>query len=159
MAEERFRVNAPTVIHQTIDGEVVIIHLDRGLYYSLDVLGAEIWDRLAAGSSPDQVAQSLGGGFATDQATFSDAVSMLVERLRSEELIVPVAEMATHESPSDGVNESPPEGAVETGTRSFSPPLMQRYDDLQELLLLDPIHAVDESGWPERPRPTLNQAG
>ena len=25
---------------------------------------------------------------------------------------------------------------------------MEKYDDMQELLLLDPIHEVDEAGWP-----------
>jgi hypothetical protein len=30
------------------------------------------------------------------------------------------------------------------------PPVLERYTDMQELLFLDPIHDVDESGWPHR---------
>jgi hypothetical protein len=32
---------------------------------------------------------------------------------------------------------------------SFNPPLLNKYSDMQELLLLDPIHDVDEAGWPK----------
>ena len=35
--------------------------------------------------------------------------------------------------------------------RPFSPPQVQRFDDLQELLLLDPIHDVSDQGWPHTP--------
>jgi hypothetical protein len=28
---------------------------------------------------------------------------------------------------------------------------LSRFDDMQEMLLLDPIHDVAETGWPHRP--------
>ena len=30
----------------------------------------------------------------------------------------------------------------------FEKPVLQKYSDMQDLLLLDPIHEVDEMGWP-----------
>ncbi len=30
----------------------------------------------------------------------------------------------------------------------YAPPALETYTDMQELLLLDPIHDVDETGWP-----------
>jgi hypothetical protein len=30
----------------------------------------------------------------------------------------------------------------------FEKPGLQKYSDMQDLLLLDPIHEVDEMGWP-----------
>ena len=30
----------------------------------------------------------------------------------------------------------------------FEAPILNKYNDMQELLLLDPIHDVDEAGWP-----------
>jgi hypothetical protein len=39
--------------------------------------------------------------------------------------------------------------AVSTGARrSYAPPDVHKYDDLEELLRLDPVHDVDEVGWP-----------
>ncbi len=34
--------------------------------------------------------------------------------------------------------------------KSFCLPIIEKYTDLEELLLLDPIHEVDESGWPKQ---------
>lgn len=39
----QFRINAPTVISETIDGEAIIINLDTGAYYSLRETGAAVW--------------------------------------------------------------------------------------------------------------------
>jgi hypothetical protein len=34
------------------------------------------------------------------------------------------------------------------GTAEFHAPVLQVYSDMQDLLLLDPIHEVDATGWP-----------
>ena len=39
----RFKVNTPPVIHETLDGEVIVVNLDTGTYYSIPGTGAEIW--------------------------------------------------------------------------------------------------------------------
>ena len=30
----------------------------------------------------------------------------------------------------------------------FVPPTLEKYTDMQDLVLLDPVHEVDERGWP-----------
>ena len=35
-------------------------------------------------------------------------------------------------------------------TSPFVTPTLSRYTEMQDLLLLDPIHDVDDSGWPRR---------
>ncbi len=145
---DRYRVNQPAVIHQTIDGETVIIHLERGLYYSLDATGAHVWEGLAAGRSSAEVIERLAGRFPSERAEVGAAVDSLVDRLRSEELIV-----LDGADRGDGVaipSAVLDEAAGSPGGATFQPPRLERFDDLQDLLLLDPIHAVDESGWPER---------
>jgi hypothetical protein len=143
---DRYRVNQPTVIHQTIDGETVIIHLERGLYYSLDEIGAEVWQGVAAGRSASEVAARLGTRYPSQQADVDAAVVALVDRLQAEELIV----RADVRPPTNGQTA---DERAETGgplDGPFRPPRLERFEDLQDLLLLDPIHAVDETGWPER---------
>jgi len=46
MEPARFRVNSPTVVSETVDGEVIMIHLDTGNYYSLRSTGSLIWDAI-----------------------------------------------------------------------------------------------------------------
>ena len=50
-----FRINSPKVIHETIDGETVIVNLDSGNYYSLDDIGADIWDSIGKGVPVDHI--------------------------------------------------------------------------------------------------------
>lgn len=39
---EKFKINIPKVVHEMIEGEVVIVNLDGGDYYSLVTVGADI---------------------------------------------------------------------------------------------------------------------
>jgi hypothetical protein len=40
---------------------------------------------------------------------------------------------------------------ISTGEKlKFVSPVLEKFSDLQELLLLDPIHEVDEEGWPHK---------
>ena len=52
---QRLRVNAPAVVHQTIDSETVIINLERGIYYSLDRVGVDVWAGIDAGMDREGV--------------------------------------------------------------------------------------------------------
>lgn len=36
------QINAPGVIHEAIDGEVVIVNVDKGLYFSSDGFEAKL---------------------------------------------------------------------------------------------------------------------
>ena len=144
MNNQRFRVNTPTVTHETIDGEAVIINLDSGNYYSLVDVGSFIWGLVENGASANEVQNRV---LQTYQGTPSDidrGVQELLAQLQEENLIVPVNGAAeapdlTVVGPSSDHLEKP----------SFNPPSLQKYSDMQELLLLDPIHDVDDTGWPK----------
>jgi len=44
-----FSVKKPDVVHETIDGETVIVNLENGIYYSLRNSGVDMWNLLEAG--------------------------------------------------------------------------------------------------------------
>ena len=134
----RYRAH-PRVVHETLDGEVILIQIESGLYYSLTGSGADIWALLHQGHTVDEVVGGLAPGFDADAATIRSGVSELVERLRGESLIAP------HEGGEAGAAEVSPNGAA---PREFVPPVLERFDDMQDFLLVDPIHEVDDTGWP-----------
>ncbi|HEX2154966.1 MAG TPA: hypothetical protein VHL52_13445, partial [Acidimicrobiia bacterium] len=37
----------------------------------------------------------------------------------------------------------------------FEPPVLEEFDEMKEMLLYDPIHDVDETGWPNLPEPSI----
>ncbi len=142
MDNQKFRVNTPTVTHETIDGEAVIINLDSGNYYSLVDAGSFIWSLVERGASASEVQQLVQRSYEGNATEIDRGVQELLAQLQLENLIVPVDgadDLAELNLPSQNGHAKP----------AFSAPLLNKFSDMQELLLLDPIHDVDEAGWPK----------
>ena len=145
---KRFRINTPKVIHETIDGEAVIINLDTGCYYSLDQGGADIWCHIEKSASVGEIAEDLIRRHNSKPAEIENAVLRFITELQNENLIV--ANSAQKVEQSGGPDPSVGRNSVSERPH-FQAPTLQKYTDMQELLLLDPIHEVDETGWPSKP--------
>lgn len=138
--ETQYRVNAPTVTHETIDEESVIVNLGTGNYYSLQGSGAEIWALVERNLSVSSILQCLVLRYQINRQEIEENVLRLLGQLEDEGLIV-----AGMERPAG----TPREIKSAVGV-AFEPPVLQKFTDMQELLLLDPIHEVDSAGWPHR---------
>jgi hypothetical protein len=143
----RFRINTPHVVAETLDGEATIVDLDSGTYYALNESGSLIWDGLIAGSTPDEVAETLAGAYELPNGDAAGAVDRLVAELSDAKLIVEATEGSQNGA---GHATAPPAGTTNGSSRTYAAPELSTYTDMQELLLLDPIHEVDESGWPSQ---------
>ena len=98
--DSRYEVNKPDVVDESVDGEVLIVHLGTGAYYSSRGVGDAAWQLIAAGSTALET-------------------SGLLQAAGPAVTVVP------------------------------GEPVLEKYTDMQELLLLDPIHDVEEAGWPK----------
>lgn len=134
---ERFRINTPGVVHQTIDHEAILINLETGIYYSLNSTGSAIWNWLVKLAAVSQVLNSLAAHYSLPQESISSQIEQFIESLSAEGLIVPFTSDATL-----------PQISVESLNGSYHAPQFERYTDMQEIISLDPIHDVDETGWP-----------
>jgi hypothetical protein len=133
-----FRVNSPPVVHDTIDGETVVIHPVTGIYYSLSGTASWIWDRLARGWDTPSILTALQSAYPQEpESVIHESYEAFLQELAKEQLVVPASQAVTAAEPG-----SQPDG------QPFVAPVLQRYQDMQELLLLDPIHEVEASGWP-----------
>jgi Coenzyme PQQ synthesis protein D (PqqD) len=138
-----FRINSPHVVAETLEGETTIVDLDSGTYYALNESGSLIWDGIIGGGEQGSVAARLRAAYELDEAEASKVVADLVAELTAAKLILP-AEGAAANGAGPTTN-----GAGAKDLRgAFSTPKLSTYTDMQELLLLDPIHEVDETGWP-----------
>lgn len=145
------RVNAPQVVHETIDGEVIIINLASGVYYSIEGSGAEVWDLLqqAPGLKAADIVAALEPHFDCSQAELEVSVLHFLDELREEGLIGDT-ERAAELGSGAGLPQMDGDGL----RQAFREPALQKYTDMQDLVLLDPVHEVSDEGWPER-RPDL----
>jgi hypothetical protein len=137
------RINAPQVVHETIDGETIVINLDKGTYYSLNGSAATLWTLLEQEPTVREMIEKAALIFSDFDQECQKKVEDFTAALFEEELIVvgQSSGIVASEQPMAAQFESM-EGAL------FSPPVLSKYSDMQDLLLLDPIHDVDDSGWP-----------
>lgn len=141
MINERFQINRPDVIDEIFDDEVVIVNLKSGNYYSLEHVGAAVWSMIESGATRDEIVRSITERYAASYSEVENAIEHLLQEFQEEELVI-----AAQTSVSNGNFNL---GVIKFG-RGFEPPILHKYMDMQELLLLDPIHEVDETGWPRR---------
>lgn len=139
----RYRVNSPQVINETIDGEAIMINLATGSYYSLDRVGGDVWSLLEASLPVDDIVAELGRRYEATEDDIRRGVNDLLQQLSREELVVPYddAEPVRAVSPAPAASERPP----------FHAPRLEKFTDMQDLILLDPVHQVDSRGWPHLP--------
>ena len=144
MGAVRFQVNAPDVMHETIDGEVIAINLVTGNYYSLRGTGATVWSLVSESGpvSSRDVAGALSHRFTTERAEIEAGVERFLAEL-SDEGLVANGETETTQSQPPALASVPDAPRV-----AFDAPTLERYTDMQDLVLLDPVHQVDQAGWP-----------
>jgi hypothetical protein len=139
-----FRVNAHKVIHDTIDGETVIVNLDSGNYYSLDKVGAEIWGLIEKNASMTEITEHIVNRYNGEREEIEKAIEQLMDELQKEALIVT---NGSEEPERDAeIRQNKTEPLIKQ--HNFEVPALFKYTDMQDLLLLDPIHEVDVTGWP-----------
>jgi hypothetical protein len=138
---ETFHTDLPNIMHEMIDNEVVVVNLDNGTYYSFDGLGGQIWERLGnGGASLEGLQAQLAARYLGEPERIASAVAGFVARLHEEGLVRAAADAAI-----DAAEPAPSEDAERL---PFVEPRLQKYTDMEALLLADPIHEVDEGGWP-----------
>jgi len=70
-----------------IGGEVVLMNLERGYYYSLDDIGSEIWRSLEHPVSVASLCQSLAAKYHAELSTVTADVLTLLNKLLEHDLI------------------------------------------------------------------------
>jgi len=143
----RYKINAPHIVHEIFDDhEAAIINLTSGNYYSLDPVGAFVWSHIDSGAAVGEIVQEVLAHYEGEAAEVSRALAKFIEALQAEELIT-IASDHAGEAKGPAITGG---GNGNDAKTAFTAPLLERYNDMQELLLLDPIHEVDETGWPNR---------
>jgi hypothetical protein len=131
----------PWVTHERLDDEVIAINLETGAYFALDGAAADTWTLAAGGASTDEIVAALDERYDASLETLRTDVTAFLAQLVEQGL---GSQTDDASPPAEDAKPLPETAAV----RPYSPPSLARYDDLADLLLLDPIHEVDDAGWP-----------
>jgi len=70
-----------SVVAAEVDQQAVLLHVDTGVYYGLDEVGARIWSLLAKGQSTSIILTTLIEEYDVDPAEVHHDVSAFIDRL------------------------------------------------------------------------------
>jgi hypothetical protein len=132
----------PLLISQQFDSEVVLANYQNGVYYNLDGSAAQIWLGLKVNRTVEEIGSALAAATGGDVTSITQQVRAFVDSMLAEGLI---ANGAADTGSETSINPWTP---VLSG--AFVAPEFQRFDNLRELLLMDPVHDAGEEGWPLR---------
>lgn len=141
---DKFKIASADIVSETIDEEVIIVNLQEGFYYSLFNTATDIWNRIETGISSQNLIKELLQHYDGSPEEIIQEINKFIETLQTEGLIiVETIEKPNYESPVLTKLPDP------TEKKHFQSPEINKFTDMEELLLLDPIHEVDETaGWP-----------
>lgn len=140
MVAQRFVLNTPSIIGEAIDDEVMIINLVSGIYYNVTGTGAAAWPLLAAGVPVREIVDKLGETCEVDRETIARDFLVFVNQLLAEAII----RAADQGDEFSGIVQPLRAG-------SYTGFAVARYQDMQALLVVDPVHEVGDFGWPPEP--------
>lgn len=138
------RLNTPKVICEVFEDEVVAINLETGTYFGMGGTAKDVWRLIEGGMPVDGMAAHLAGRYAKRCEEVGADIESFTDSLLAQGLVVEV--------PMEG---DVPAVGIEGPAERWEAPKLTVYDDMKDLLLLDPIHDVDETGWPARPKDNI----
>jgi hypothetical protein len=94
---------------------------------------------IANGWSSEEIIDHLQSCYTGEQDCITSGVATFIDRLVAEKLIVEASELPNRKAAAQ---------ELVAGKMPFEAPVIEDYSDMQDLLMLDPIHEVDPAGWP-----------
>lgn len=128
-----YAVASRDIVFESFDGEAVVLDLSNGKYFGFSDSGSKVWQALSSGVGTEALIRSAAGRI--DAAAIEAFITQLVEF----GLLAPSS--ATPLPSSDD---------LPAALAAASEPLtVSVHDDLADLIIVDPIHEVEEPlGWP-----------
>jgi hypothetical protein len=139
----RYRVNSPQVIAETLGDETIIVNLATGHYFNLQQTAVEVWEGLSRQESVPTIVRNLQARYDAADGEIENAVAQLVSDFQAADLIVP--------EEGDGAPVEAPTAPTAGERQPFVAPTFATFTDMQDIILLDPVHEVDARGWPHAP--------
>jgi coenzyme PQQ synthesis protein D (PqqD) len=137
-----FRPREEEVASKVIEGEAIIINLANGVYYSMDKVGALVWDLLQAGDSLEEVISAVTSRYDVAREQAEVNVCDLVQELVQENLV-----LSTENGTSRVVEIKKMEQEEKV---PYEIPKLNIYRDMGDLLALDPpVPGLGDTPWKE----------
>jgi hypothetical protein len=79
---------SPDVVHQRLEGEIVLVNLKTNRIFALNRTGARLWELLEVGCDRSEISRQMQAEFDVDAAQLEQEIEALLSSLLDEELVV-----------------------------------------------------------------------
>ena len=114
------------VVARLVDGEVIIINFNTGIYFTLGGSGVDFWPLLETGSTIDAMGQWAAERWGLPAMDLLDDFETICLRLHAEGLVVVLDEVGPFPSPPARTSEA------------YTTPTFDKFDDLANSFAVDP---------------------
>jgi hypothetical protein len=136
-----YTINTPHVVHDTIENETILFNLKTGNYYSFDSFGVVLWNAIIEAYNISDFIEKLALKYDKTQAEIKEIIDGFLSELLEEELIV-------QDKNKNETENNIAKSIIDKLAIELKSPVLHKYTNMQDMLLLDPIHDTGEKGWP-----------
>lgn len=124
-----YKIAGPDIVFEEFDDDLVVLNLSTGQYFDFNKAAQSLWDVLSCAGDVNEIGRALKNPH--DLAPF-------------------VEDLIRYQLLAEGSDTQPlSETAIHLLQEITEKPTVDRYDDLADLIVADPIHDVDtQEGWP-----------
>jgi hypothetical protein len=142
-------LNEPDVVHEVIDDELVLLDLRSGTYFSGNRTATVLLEALLAHPDVTVLLDAAGSATPDSRGVVEEAVTYLL----AEGVLRPSPSGALPPGSLPPGASAPDAATIEELVRLLAdaPPVFEKFTDMRDILLLDPVHDVGERGWPWKP--------
>ena len=142
-----YQLDNTNVATEIFDNEAVLINIPQGKYYSVrGNTSIRILEIMQEPSSIENILGTVQNEFelANDGSSVSE-IEGFIKQLENENVIIPAAEATTFKIEENAIK------------HPYEKPELEIFDDMQELIMLDPVHDVESfKGWPQKKEEVAN---
>ena len=132
-----YRIQKSRAVYEVLKTEVIVIDFQTGNYYALIHVAKAVWQLIEQQTPLQRIAQLVAERYQCEFDKVLSDLHFFIGQLLEDGLIELTSDPALTE-------------AVDFPEGVYDAPRVQKYIDVQNLLLLDPIHEVTEVGWPDK---------
>lgn len=135
----------PQVAYECIDGEVIILNLESGMYHALNETASRIWMKVVEDQAFENIFVDLQNAHGLSREEAGAMVARLIGEVEEQDLV------EIQEPRPAWITQNATAAREKDSARLW--PVIETYSDMRAALVLDPVHEVDDTGWPRPKKP------
>ena len=78
---------SPSVLAADVQGEIVMMSIEKGQYFGLDDIGSDIWKRIEQPCSFAALIDGLAAAYDADRGTIANDVRLLLDKMAAQDVV------------------------------------------------------------------------